>query len=97
MARPPLSNRAEYSDWIDTCSREYQRLRSDASRGKKSFLDSYGATNEAEFFAVATEQFFDQPRGADQAGAGSVSRFAGILPAGSLPTGNCGQRVTPPK
>nr|WP_320116185.1 M90 family metallopeptidase [uncultured Desulfuromonas sp.] len=59
---PPLSNRAEYSDWIDTCSREYQRLRSDAATGKKSFLDSYGATNEAEFFAVATEQFFDQPR-----------------------------------
>jgi Mlc titration factor MtfA (ptsG expression regulator) len=24
-------------------------------------MDAYGATNEAEFFAVATEQFFDQP------------------------------------
>jgi Mlc titration factor MtfA (ptsG expression regulator) len=30
--------------------------------GKKSFLNAYGATSEAEFFAVATEQFFDQPR-----------------------------------
>jgi len=26
------------------------------------FLDAYGATNEAEFFAVATEAFFEQPR-----------------------------------
>ena len=25
-------------------------------------MDAYGATNEANFFAVATEQFFDQPR-----------------------------------
>jgi Mlc titration factor MtfA (ptsG expression regulator) len=24
-------------------------------------MDAYGATSEAEFFAVATEQFFDQP------------------------------------
>ncbi len=24
-------------------------------------LDDYGAKDEAEFFAVATEQFFDQP------------------------------------
>jgi len=41
--------------------REYLRLKHDAEHGKKSFLDAYGATNEAEFFAVATEQFFDQP------------------------------------
>ena len=43
------------------CTHEFNRLRNDASKGRKSFLNSYGATNEAEFFAVATEQFFDQP------------------------------------
>jgi Mlc titration factor MtfA (ptsG expression regulator) len=59
---PPLRDRAEYRDWVLICSREFQRLRHDAARGKKSFLNAYGATNEAEFFAVATEQFFDQPR-----------------------------------
>jgi MtfA peptidase len=59
---PPLRNREEYKDWVKTCSTEYLRLKQDAQRGKKSFLDTYGATNEAEFFAVATEQFFDQPR-----------------------------------
>ena len=59
---PPLRDRAEYRDWVETCSREYLRLKHDTQKGRKSFLDAYGATNEAEFFAVATEQFFDQPR-----------------------------------
>ena len=58
---PPLKDRAGYRDWIKTLSREYLRLRTDAENGRKTFLDVYGATNEAEFFAVATEQFFEQP------------------------------------
>jgi Mlc titration factor MtfA (ptsG expression regulator) len=59
---PPLRNRTEYREWILICSREYQRLRHDATMGKESFLNAYGATSEAEFFAVATEQFFDRPQ-----------------------------------
>jgi len=59
---PPLRGRAEYEDWVRTCSREYLRLKGDAERGRESFLHAYGATNEAEFFAVATEQFFDRPQ-----------------------------------
>jgi len=59
---PPLRDRAEYREWVLTCSQEYLRLKNRTEKGKKSFLDAYAATNEAEFFAVATEQFFDQPR-----------------------------------
>lgn len=59
---PPLRDRAEYRDWVKTCAHEYLRLRGDIEQGKKSFLDAYAATSEAEFFAVATEQFFDRPR-----------------------------------
>jgi hypothetical protein len=59
---PPLRDRAEYRDWVATCSAEYLRLKSDAEHGRESFLDAYGAASKAEFFAVATEQFFDQPR-----------------------------------
>lgn len=58
---PPLRDRAEYSDWVSICEREYLRLKRAAERGRKTFLDAYGATDEAEFFAVATEQFFEQP------------------------------------
>lgn len=59
---PPLRDRTEYKDWVLICSREYLRLKHDTEKGRKTFLNDYGATNEAEFFAVATEQFFDQPR-----------------------------------
>ena len=30
--------------------------------GQGSLLDEYGATNPAEFFAVATETFFERPQ-----------------------------------
>jgi MtfA peptidase len=40
---------------------EYQRLIRESASGQATVLDQYGTTNEAEFFAVATECFFDQP------------------------------------
>lgn len=58
---PRLRDSAEYHDWIRTCSREFRRLVKDMERRKRTFIDEYGATDEAEFFAVATEHFFDQP------------------------------------
>ncbi len=58
---PPLADRDELAEWTAVCSREFLRLRSLAGMGHKTFLDAYGGTNEAEFFAVATEEFFDRP------------------------------------
>lgn len=58
---PRLPNGARYRDWTKTCSREYLKLLKDVEKGRRTFLDEYGATDEAEFFAVATEHFFDQP------------------------------------
>ena len=58
---PRQRDSAKYRDWVATCSREYLRLLKDIEKGKRTFLDEYGATDEAEFFAVATEHFFDQP------------------------------------
>ena len=58
---PPLHGRSEYQRWVRVFSREYLALREQAERGRHSLLNAYGATNEAEFFAVTTEQFFDQP------------------------------------
>ena len=58
---PRLRDRGEYRDWVKTCSSEYLRLLTDVKKGRRTFLDEYGATDEAEFFAVATEHFFDQP------------------------------------
>jgi Mlc titration factor MtfA (ptsG expression regulator) len=42
-------------------SKEYEQLKSHAKHHKKSIMDNYGATNPAEFFAVATETFFEKP------------------------------------
>ena len=58
---PPLADQDQLAEWVTVCSREYLRLRLLAEKGHKTFLDAYGATNEAEFFAVATEEFFDRP------------------------------------
>jgi Mlc titration factor MtfA (ptsG expression regulator) len=58
---PPLESEAQRQRWITVCSTEFFRLKEMAKAGTPSFLDTYGAVNEAEFFAVVTEQFFDQP------------------------------------
>jgi len=47
--------------WGGVLSEEYERLRQDAAHDRRSTLDDYGATNKAEFFAVATETFFEKP------------------------------------
>jgi Mlc titration factor MtfA (ptsG expression regulator) len=58
---PVLETKEQYRRWVEVCSKEFLRLRALSGSGKQTFLDSYGATNEAEFFAVVTEQFFDKP------------------------------------
>jgi Mlc titration factor MtfA (ptsG expression regulator) len=52
---PPL-RRAARAAWVTTCTEVYGALRAGADRPP---LDPYAATNPAEFFAVATEAFFD--------------------------------------
>ncbi|HWO25548.1 MAG TPA: M90 family metallopeptidase [Kofleriaceae bacterium] len=58
---PPLASRAEIRRWAAVCSAAYDRLRQDIALGWPPAIDPYGATNEAEFFAVATEAFFTRP------------------------------------
>jgi hypothetical protein len=58
---PILSERSNYIVWARVLSDEYSRLRSRVEKGKKTVLDSYGATHPAEFFAVASETFFEKP------------------------------------
>jgi Mlc titration factor MtfA (ptsG expression regulator) len=48
--------RAAIGPWIDLVRRKMEEMR----RGD-SDIDAYGLTNEAEFFAVASEYFFERP------------------------------------
>lgn len=47
--------------WPGVIGREFDRLVAQARRGDLTLLDQYGATSHAEFFAVATECFFERP------------------------------------
>jgi Mlc titration factor MtfA (ptsG expression regulator) len=59
---PILGKKSSYAVWAHIMSEEYERLKSGSEHHKKHVLDRYGATNPAEFFAVATEAFFEKPR-----------------------------------
>lgn len=58
---PPLDSAELAARWQSVVSREYRRLQHDCRHGGGNLLDCYGATNPGEFFAVATETFFQQP------------------------------------
>jgi len=58
---PILQRNSDYPIWAQVMTEEYQQLCHDVERGVKTVMDSYGATNPAEFFAVATETFFEKP------------------------------------
>ncbi len=57
---PPLNSREQYLAWDAVVPAEYNRLVQAVRAGSPSFLREYGATNRAEFFAVATENFFER-------------------------------------
>ena len=59
---PVLATRAEYLAWARVMRREFDALREAEEDGTPTVLDTYGATHPAEFFAVATEAFFERPR-----------------------------------
>ena len=58
---PVLPNSSMYRAWARILSREYKALTEAADADRPTSLDKYGATNPAEFFAVVTEHFFEQP------------------------------------
>ena len=59
---PLLSKHNSYKTWARVLSGEFEQLQKESSRGHKTVIDKYGATNPAEFFAVATETFFERPQ-----------------------------------
>jgi Mlc titration factor MtfA (ptsG expression regulator) len=59
---PILQHSSDYPIWAKVMTEEYQQLCKDVQRGTKTVMNSYGATNPAEFFAVATETFFEKPQ-----------------------------------
>lgn len=59
---PTLGDRRRYAAWARALSEAYRDLQTQVETGQTSVLDAYGTENPAEFFAVATEYFFEKPR-----------------------------------
>lgn len=58
---PPLPSRAMYGPWARILGHDYAELVASTQKGQEGLLDPYGAISPAEFFAVATEFFFEAP------------------------------------
>lgn len=58
---PDLDTAAMVDRWSDVMQRNYTRIQRDYRRGRRTTLDPYALENPAEFFAVATETFFEAP------------------------------------
>ena len=59
---PWLGRREGYARWAAVLQREFDALRWRLGQGLVGVIDPYAATNPAEFFAVVSEHFFEQPR-----------------------------------
>lgn len=53
--------RADAARWARVLGREFAQLQQHLAHGEPTLLDAYAATDAAEFFAVASEHFFEQP------------------------------------
>jgi len=47
--------------WLEALEKEYENHLHAVERGRRTFLDPYGAEDLAEFFSVTTEMFFERP------------------------------------
>ena len=59
---PALATSEEQLAWSEVMRSEFASLRAADESGIPTLLDTYGATNPVEFFAVSVEAFFEQPR-----------------------------------
>ena len=74
----------DYDDWARVLGENYEEMLDDIFERRRPILDPYGATNPAEFFAVATETFFEEPERLKREAAdlyAALQKFYGTDPA----------------
>ncbi|MEM7479347.1 MAG: M90 family metallopeptidase [Planctomycetota bacterium] len=62
---PVIESREFARQWERVVKQGFDRLQQQCNSGYAQVLDCYGATNMAEFFAVASEAFFEEPYALD--------------------------------
>ncbi len=74
---PWLGRREAYARWAAVLSAEFANLQSTLARGETpAVIDAYAATSPAEFFAVVSEHFFEQPAALAAAHPALYAEFA---------------------
>jgi len=58
---PWLGKAERYARWSQVLGHEFAALRQRLALGEPGLIDAYAAQDPAEFFAVASEHFFEQP------------------------------------
>lgn len=59
---PSLSGQEHYRRWSRILNAEFSQLQTQVANEQPSLFGAYAATSPAEFFAVASEVFFEQPQ-----------------------------------
>ncbi len=75
---PPLASRAARDAWKEVFDREFTRFCGRVDAGGHTSLDPYAAEHESEFFAVASEAFFESPKLLKQEFPELYALFAGF-------------------
>jgi Mlc titration factor MtfA (ptsG expression regulator) len=86
---PPLGDEDARLRWVDVCTTAYDTVRAEGS----PVLRDYAGTNPAEFFAVATEVFFNRPVELKEHEPALYAELQGFYhqdPAGRMPTAEPG-------
>jgi Mlc titration factor MtfA (ptsG expression regulator) len=73
---PWLGRREAYAPWAAVLGAEFSALRERLARGEPSLIDPDAATEPAEFFAVVSEHFFEQPAALAEAHPALYGQFA---------------------
>jgi hypothetical protein len=60
--QPPMADPVLRLEWSAVMAEAYEKLGRQADAGRATAIDPYGAEDPSEFFAVATETFFQDPR-----------------------------------
>jgi MtfA peptidase len=58
----PVEQAGLYTAWAKALSKEYEQLQHASEKDRKTVMDPYGGSDPSEFFAVATECFFEKPK-----------------------------------
>jgi Mlc titration factor MtfA (ptsG expression regulator) len=65
---PVLQDRSSFIAWARALGEDFEKFQQEVvgANDHSHVLDEYGATDPAEFFAVATESFFERPKDVQQ-------------------------------